>query len=1208
MPTPSDDIAGLRASAEDILREGRFQNFAAQSHSRDVLRQMHIPEAEWPAYTPAIDEDLVYAAQTLLYVGLRLKRADAGSADADIYLTRGAEILEYVYARADDGDPERVCQLFSAALAYYMAGHFARAFVLVRDLEAETPLPRFLRPLRHLLMKEFRPLRVEVLRQLFRSEYEDAELAAAVSAGVLDEDAALCRVLEATLYRALSYFLEHVRTGAPDLLASAEKLVEDGTEVAVGHKFADWWWYYSCVRVMLATFRRHSLWTNLGPFFARPETSPLARRYVRANLRLPTPVTELWPSQVTAVPHLFDPAGRKNLCIRMPTSAGKTKIAELAILAQMTSGVVDPDFKCVYVAPFRSLAVEVEQALRLALRPLGLRVSELYGGFELTAADRLLIETTQVLVATPEKVDAFVRFSPDLAGQIRLVILDEGHIIEPPDFRSLRQSRGLKYEVFLQRLVTRCEKAGARIVFLSAVMPNADQFAEWITGDKAGLVSSDWRPSRLMLGEAVWTGTAVDLEYTHADRQSLGHKCFVRGFVKQWPAGAVGSKRRKADFPQDGNEALALTALELARHKLTMVFVAQKRSAEPLGKTLLKCLSMRRMIAESAGEQYELSIDPRHHTEVGRCIDLIREHLGEDSDHVEFLRAGFVIHHSGIPQPVRIAVERLVRSGAVRLVVATTTLAQGVNFPIHTVLVHSLDQGKNEPVSPMDFWNICGRAGRGMKENEGQVLFFAKQCFPEWQAGRPDKFRRCPPSWQKKKWREWCDTQRAMRTAYVSQYGAYQVESGLLHLVRQVERLWQERHGSVDVPQLCEALADHTLDMFAPSEEVDLETLLSTLDGLLIAMTEECEAEEITPDTFQALLHRSLVHLQLASPDQRQRVNDMFAARVRHIRAKHPDRGRRRLFYQLGLPLRDCEAVEARKDDLLALYLKAVEYDRWSVQERADHLADIAAILFRLTEIAPNGPVPDCWRRILALWLDGLTPPVILADPEVAAAGVSANDLGRWIDDVFAYRLPWGLNSIGTYLKQYAEAGGSPWPAACEYYSSFVKYGVNQPGVCWLLAVGLPSRAAAIRIGGMIGARVDKPESLVPWLRSGGIELVLQEGLAAGDAELLRAAVLRDAARSGEDGARSLTVAIPRGDLLGPAPESGTRVLVEPAPGGGSDRYRLLDLSGAVIHEFDWASDLLAEIMATPEFVTAEVVESTGPDFADRMQVRIEAI
>ncbi len=1208
MSAPSDATADFRALAESILREGRFQNFVAQSHSRDILRHLHVPDTDWPAYTATLDEDLVYAAQTLLYVGLRLKLAEPASVEADAYLTRGGEVLEYVYARADDTDPERVCQLFTAALAYYMAGHFARAFVLVRDVEAETPLPRFLRPIRHLLMKELRPLRATVLEQLLREEYDDGRIAAAVAAGDLDEDQALCRALEATLYRALSNFLEHTRTGDPGLLAEAERLIDGGTEVAVAHRFADWWWYYSCVRVMLTTFRRHSLWTTLGPFFARPETAPLARRYIHANLRLPTPVTELWPSQVTAVPHLFADGGRRNLCIRMPTSAGKTKVAELSVLAELTSGVIDPEFKCVYVAPFRSLAVEIEQTLRQALRPLGLRVSELYGGFEFTAADRLLIERTQVLVATPEKLDAFVRFSPDLARQIRLVILDEGHIISPPDFRDLRKSRGLKYEVFLQRLVTRCERSGARIVFLSAVMPNAAQFAEWITGDRQGLVSSDWRPSRLMLGEAVWTGKSVDLEFTHADREPLGHKCFVRGFVTQRAADSLPDKRRKQPFPKDDDEALALTALELARHKLTMVFVAQKRSTEPFGRTLLKCVELRRKSAAAQGAGYGLSIDSRYQPDVDRCIDLIREHMGEESDHIAFLREGFVIHHSGLPQQVRLALERLVRAGAVRLVVATTTLAQGVNFPIHTVLVHSLDQGQNDHVSPMDFWNICGRAGRGMKENEGQVLFFAKQCFPEWQAGKSERFKKQRMTWQLECWKKWCDEQRQRRAAYLAQYGTYEVESGLLRLLVQITKLWKEAHQSVNVAELCEALANHSLDMFAPSEEIDLQAMLSTLDGLLIAMTEECDAEEITPDTFQELLGRSLVHLQLTSPDLRQTANHMFAARVRYIRARYPDRDRRRQFYQLGLPLRDCEVIENRRAELLSLYLRAADYDTWSVPERTDHLADIGEILFTLSEIAPSMEVPECWRRILELWLSGATPTAILADPEVAADGLTAHALSRWLDDVFSYRLPWGLNSLGVYLQQYAESSGTELPSVCEYYSSFVKYGVHEPIVCWLLALGIPSRAAAARMGRLIGDAVDTPESLVRWLRGGGIAKLAADGLPKDDVETLRNAVARDPIQREQDASRRMRIKFTHVTLRGTPPPPGTRVLIEPVPGEEPEQYRIVTLAGARVCQFRVSSEKLASLMKAPEFVTAEVARPEDPDPAAKFYLDIEAI
>ncbi len=1203
MSDPSELATGLRAHAEAILADGRFRNFVAQSHSRDVLRHLRVPPDQWPSYTATLDDDLVYAAQSLLYVGLRLKQETPESADSDVYLTRGAEILEHVYARADDGDPERPCQLFSAALAYYMAGHFARAFVLIRDLEAEAPLPRFLRPIRHLLLKDLRPLRREVIDRLLQAEYGDDQIAAAVAAGELDEDQALCRVLEATMYRALSHFLEHIRTGDAALLEEAERLVDVATEVSVDHRFADWWWYFACVRVLLGTFRRHSLWTNLGPFFARPAAAELARQYVRANLRLPTPVVELWPSQVTAIPHLFAEGGQKNLCVRMPTSAGKTKVAELAVLAHLKDGI-DPEFRCVYVAPYRSLAVEVEQTLREALLPLGLRVSELYGGFELTATDRLLIENTHVLVATPEKFDAFVRFSPDLAGQVKLVILDEGHIVTPVNFTSLRQSRGLKYEVFLQRLVSRCGRSGARIVFLSAVMPNAGQFAEWITGGTDGLVESDWRPSRLMVGAAVWDGSAVSLEFTHADRHPLGHRCFVPRFVTQRPAdGWLG--RRKLPFPKDGDEALALTALDLARHKLTMVFVARKASAEPFGRTILDCLKLRGMLPEAAPP--ELPIDPRHQPDLDRCLRLIGEHMGEGSDHLAFLRAGFIVHHGSIPQPVRIALERLVRSGAIRLVVATTTLAQGVNFPIHTVLVHSLDHGQDSPVSPMDFWNICGRAGRGMKENEGQILFFAEECFAEWRKGRSKKFKAQSPGWQQRKWREWCEEQRSRHARYIEQHGNYQVESGLLSLINRVIRLWQERHRTVDVPALCEALANHRLDLFAGSEDADLESVLSTLDGLLIAMTEECDAEEITPDTFQDLLCRSLVHLQLTTPDARQTVNEILASRVRYIRCRFPEQARRWQFYQLGLPLRDCEAIEAKKDELLGLYLKAVDYEAWPVGQRAGHLADIAEHLFLLSEIAPGVQVPLRWRRILELWLSGQTPTGILGDAEVVEEGLSAHDLNRWMDDALAYRLPWGLNSLSVYLRQYAEGIGAALPEVTDYYSSFVKYGAHEPAVCWLLALGVPSRGAAARVGALLAGRVGKPDALLRWLGAGGIERLLDEGLSEPDADLLRATVLRaEGARMTTQ--RPVTVRLRTEKIAGPIPTPGTRALLEPAADNEPNRYRLLSLSGELMTTFRLESDRLAALMATPDFVTATVVEPEPPGTGETLRIRVEPI
>lgn len=1203
----SDLVAAFTARAQDLLQAGRFQNFAAQSHSRAVLRYLGTPPDEWPAYTGTLDEDLAYTAQYLLYLGMRMKEQPETESSADANLTLGAELLEHIYGRADDEDPERITQLFTAALAYYMSGHFARAFVLVRDLEATGGLPRFVTPLRHLLLKEFSRLRAEVIQRLVQLDYADDEIARLVDEGELSEDEAYCRVFEATLYRAVSFFLEYTKSGVTALIDTAAALLDDAVALATDLRFADWWWYFSCVRSMITSYRRHSFWENLAPLLAETQSEPLARRYIQANLRLPTPVIELWPSQVTAVPFLFGKSARKRLCLRMPTSAGKTKVAELAILGFLAKYQGDSEAKSVYVAPFRSLAVEVEHTLKRVFFPLGARVSELYGGFELTAADKVLIEKTQILVATPEKLDALFRFSPELVGAIKLIILDEGHIISPNNYKSLRRSRGLKYEVFLHRLVTRLESTDTRILFLSAVMPNAEQFAEWITGDKRGLVTSEWRPSRLMLGEAVWDGKRVSLRYTHANQKPLEVESFVRSFVTQREAGKLLGKRKKP-FPKDDSEALAQTALEFAARGLTMVFVARKASAEPLGRTIREAIENRRRFAKAAGATYELPVDAKYTEDVNRCARLIRENMGEDCDLASFLQAGFVVHHGSLPQAVRLELERLVRTGAVRLVVATTTLAQGVNFPIHTVLVHSLDHGQDDPVSPMDFWNVCGRAGRGMRENEGQVLFFANEAFDEWKSGRKWAAK-LHAGTQRRRFQQWCDEQRKRRSEYVSQYGSYTVTSALRDLVRKIVDLWRAKHSTVNVPELCEALANHTLSLFAPSEEIDLESLLSLLDGLLIALTEERDEEVITADTFQEILQRSLLHLQLTQEDTKRLVNEMFAARIRYIRKRHAAPAKRKQFFRLGLPLRDCEKIDSERDALLKLYLKAARYLKWTAEERSQHLTEVATFLFQLTEIAPSHAVPASWERIMLLWLSGHTPTEIAGDSEVETEGLSAQAVSRWLDETCGYRLPWGYNVLALYLKDAADAAGEEWPDLCDFYSAFAKYGVHEPVACWLLTFGVPSRKVAMRAAKLIGDAAGDPDSLLKWLQRKGLDELEQRGMDEDGLAKIREAVLGlggpagGASRRGQPINKSYRV--PQSTC--PPLVIGDRLLLQRVSKEMADGYRVYTVRGEKIARFKLAEDEARfwELLSAPELLDVVVEQASKVDQNIKFRVNV---
>jgi hypothetical protein len=98
------------------------------------------------------------------------------------------------------------------------------------------------------------------------------------------------------------------------------------------------------------------------------------------------------------------------------------------------------------------------------------------------------------------------------------------------------------------------------------------------------------------------------------------------------------------------------------------------------------------------------------------------------------IRYRVAYHHAGLPPRVREALEEAISAEHIKYVIATTTLAEGVNFPFSVVIVQSLsvpdpsfETGK--PMSyrlftPRKFWNIAGRAGRPGFDHEGQVILF----------------------------------------------------------------------------------------------------------------------------------------------------------------------------------------------------------------------------------------------------------------------------------------------------------------------------------------------------------------------------------------------------------------------------------------------------------------------------------------------------
>ena len=438
-------------------------------------------------------------------------------------------------------------QVRIGAMAFYSCGQYSRAFVLIGKVEAVTPsaaiITSFLRKDRPSLIARLNAVLLAPPPEFDESrQFDDWALTICVA-------------------RSVSLVTEHAISGQPELLANADAVLRDAMTISEGGLNPSFWWLARLLRLMLNDYGNGSLWSVLPRFFD-PDGTAKVDRYVKLLAFLDPPVIELWRSQTAALQLALNPQNRGGV-INLRTGAGKTRVAELAILHTL---IADPNAKVLYLAPFRSLAFELERTFSKTLMPLGYSVSHLYGGSRFSGVDREMFDEGHVTIATPEKAKAMLRAAPDLFDSVKLVVIDEGHLLGGNE-------RNVRIEMFLEHLRLLARQRGARILLLSAVLPNAEDLAVWIGGDADALVKSDWKPSAERFGTLRWEKSRVSIEWLGEER------CFNRNFVefkevpKVTPKGKV--KRRK--FPANKTEAVAAAAARLTKLGPVLIFAGQAR-------------------------------------------------------------------------------------------------------------------------------------------------------------------------------------------------------------------------------------------------------------------------------------------------------------------------------------------------------------------------------------------------------------------------------------------------------------------------------------------------------------------------------------------------------------------------------------------------------------------------------------------------------
>jgi helicase len=172
-------------------------------------------------------------------------------------------------------------------------------------------------------------------------------------------------------------------------------------------------------------------------------------RFLRRLVTSSPSVLELWTSQISALEavgrhpvtgdpipldHGFLDSKVRRLVIGMPTSAGKTLLAELAIVRVLfpdsESSKAVPNTTCIYVVPSLALVNQIEAKLLMRLLPMGIRVTAILGGYDVAQLDNMLLAQTRVAVVTPEKLDMLVRQDHAFVQKCGLFIFDEIHRVD----------------------------------------------------------------------------------------------------------------------------------------------------------------------------------------------------------------------------------------------------------------------------------------------------------------------------------------------------------------------------------------------------------------------------------------------------------------------------------------------------------------------------------------------------------------------------------------------------------------------------------------------------------------------------------------------------------------------------------------------------------------------------------------------------------
>uniref|UniRef100_A0A8C7DW72 SKI2 subunit of superkiller complex n=1 Tax=Oncorhynchus kisutch TaxID=8019 RepID=A0A8C7DW72_ONCKI len=385
------------------------------------------------------------------------------------------------------------------------------------------------------------------------------------------------------------------------------------------------------------------------------------------------------------------------------TSAGKTVVAEYAIALSQKHMT-----RTIYTSPIKALSNQKFRDFKTTFGDVGL----LTGDVQLSPEASCLIMTTEILRSMLYNGSEVIR-------DLEWVIFDEVHYINDAE-------RGVVWEEVLIMLPDHVS-----IILLSATVPNAVEFSEWIGRIKKKhiyVISTAKRP--VPLEHYLYTGNSTKTQKEMFLLLDPTGNFQTKGYYAAIDAKKERTSKHTQSFGTKNPSQNTTPSQDRAVWLSLLHFLSQRQQTPVVAFTFsrTRCDDNARSLASmdltSSVEKSEI------HSFFQKSLRRLR---GGDRQlpqvGLDLLKRGIGVHHSGILPIMKEVIEMLFSRGLVKVLFATETFAMGVNMPARTVVFDSIrkhDGTGFRNLLPGEYIQMAGRAGRRGLDATGTVIILCK--------------------------------------------------------------------------------------------------------------------------------------------------------------------------------------------------------------------------------------------------------------------------------------------------------------------------------------------------------------------------------------------------------------------------------------------------------------------------------------------------